>query len=462
MKRFSYILLLLSVACTYFKNPSAPQAPTWSPVFDAAAIGGSDLVASRAVGEFYKRNGYQFVWLDSGGIRQAADSMVSIIRSADSYGLLPEDYHVAEINKLMTLPRDAQQAVALELYLTDSFFALCYHLRHGRIERKSLSRRVLSDHLDGADLVALQRVLAGSLLSDVLGSYEPRYPAYHTLKSTLKQMLARRTSDTLWLWQTGQLAVNMERWRWYTPGLPARYISVNVPSFTMQVIDQDSVVVKSKVIIGKPETPTPELESVVRSFIIYPYWHVPRSILKEILPHIQQDTLYLKQHNYDVLDARGRPMKTSSIDWLAHTADDFPYTLRQREGSENTMGIIKFVFNNRYGVYLHDTNARGLFSKTDRALSHGCIRVQKAVELARYLIRNDHIVSPEDLDQYLMLQHRMEIKLIEPIPVYLQYFTCTENDGKVTFHNDLYGKDKAMMIALYGDKKEVRSHPPSL
>lgn len=387
--------------------------------------------------------------------------MVAIIRSADNFGLLPEDYHVAVINKLLTLPRDAQQTVALELYLTDSFFSMCYHLRHGRIEKKSLGRQVLSGHLDDADFASLQRVLAGSSLREVLGSYEPRYPAYRVLKSYLKQMLSRRTSDTLWLWQTRQLAVNMERWRWYTPGLPERYIGVNVPSFTLQVIDHDSVVVRSKVIIGKMETPTPELESVVRSFIIYPYWHVPRSILKEILPHIQQDTLYLKQHNYDVLDARGKPMRTSSIDWLAYTAEDFPYTLRQREGSENTMGIIKFVFSNRYGVYLHDTNARGLFSKTDRALSHGCIRVQKAVDLARYLIRNDHIVSPEDLDQYLMLQHRMEIRLIEPIPVYLQYFTCTENDGKITFHNDLYGKDKAVMNALYGEKKEVRSHPPA-
>lgn len=425
-------------------------------MFESVAVEGADLVASRAVGEFYKRNGYHFVWLDSGGIKQTADSLVAIIRSAGNYGLIPEDYHLEEISKLVAAPRDAQQAAALELYLTDSFFALCYHLRNGRMERKSLKRHVLSGYLNDADLASLHRVFADRALSNILRSYEPKHPAYHALKSHLKQMLTRPAGDTLWLWQTRQLAVNMERWRWYTPGLPERYIGVNVPSFSLQVTDHDSSVLESKVIIGKPETPTPELESVVRSFIIYPYWHVPRSIVKEILPHIQEDTLYLKQHNYDVLDARGKPVKTSSIDWHAYTADDFPFTLRQREGSENTMGIIKFVFSNRYGVYLHDTNARRLFSRTDRALSHGCIRVEKAVALARYLIRNDHIVSPEDLDQYLMLQHRMEIRLIEPIPVYLQYFTCTSNKGKVTFHNDLYGKDKAMMDALYGEKEATR------
>jgi murein L,D-transpeptidase YcbB/YkuD len=137
------------------------------------------------------------------------------------------------------------------------------------------------------------------------------------------------------------------------------------------------------------------------------------------------------------------------VDWSAYDADNFPFILRQREGSENTMGIIKFIFNNRYGVYLHDTNVRGLFAQPQRALSHGCIRVHKAVALARYLIKDDHVVSPEDLDQYLMLQHRMEIRLIRPMPLYLQYFTCDVKDGEVVFYDDVYGKDQALIDVLY-------------
>jgi hypothetical protein len=139
VKRFIYILLLFSVACSYFKNPSAPQSPLWSPVFDAAALDDADLIAARATGEFYKRNSYHFVWLDSGGVRQAADSMITMIRSAGSYGLIPEDYHAEQIGKLLAMPHDAQHATALELYLTDSFLAMCYHLKYGRVERKDLS-----------------------------------------------------------------------------------------------------------------------------------------------------------------------------------------------------------------------------------------------------------------------------------------------------------------------------------
>ena len=212
---------------------------------------------------------------------------------------------------------------------------------------------------------------------------------------------------------------------------------------------------ESRIIVGKLETPTPELKSVVRSFIIYPYWHVPRSIVKEILPHIQEDTLYLKRHNYDVLNSSGKAVKTSSVDWQACDADTFPYVLRQREGSENTMGVIKFVFPNNYGVYLHDTNTRRLFSKQDRALSHGCIRVHQAVALARYMIKDDYIVSPEDLDQYMQLQHRMEIALPKPIPVLLQYFTCESINGEVHCYDDVYGKDDLLMRALNGDEMPV-------
>jgi murein L,D-transpeptidase YcbB/YkuD len=224
---------------------------------------------------------------------------------------------------------------------------------------------------------------------------------------------------------------------------------VNVPAYTLSIVENDTVVVESNVIVGKPETPTPELESLVRSFIIYPYWHVPKSIVKEILPQIQADTFYLRRHNYDVLNAQGKPVSAKTVDWSAYDADNFPFILRQREGSENTMGIIKFIFNNRYGVYLHDTNVRGLFAQPQRALSHGCIRVHKAVALARYLIKDDHVVSPEDLDQYLMLQHRMEIRLIRPMPLYLQYFTCDVKDGEVVFYDDVYGKDQALIDVLY-------------
>jgi murein L,D-transpeptidase YcbB/YkuD len=182
---------------------------------------------------------------------------------------------------------------------------------------------------------------------------------------------------------------------------------------------------------------------------------VPRSIIKEILPQIQADSLYLRKHNYQVLDYAGTMLDATTLDWQSFDPETFPYVLRQREGSENTMGVLKFVFANNYNVYLHDTNAKRLFNREQRALSHGCVRVNKAVQLAHYLAKDDDTyVSPEDLDQYLLLQRRLEVQVVKPINLYLQYFTCVEEDGKIVFYDDLYKKDKKMFMVLTNQIEE--------
>lgn len=453
MKGYFFIPIFFCVACTFFKNSTVPEAttPAWSLLFDSTTISQAELIAPYATRSFYNRNNYQLIWSDSAGTTNVSDSIIYTIRSAAVYGLIPKDYHIAEIENLLRLPHSHERAVSLDIYLTDAFFALWHDLKHGRIEKRTLTRFSLRGYSDYEGVKALAEVMAGKSLHQTFAKREPSIKTYHAIKSFLQKMLPGNPDDTLEQRKINKLVVNMERCRWIGSGLGERYISVNVPGYKLRIIENDSIVLESKVIVGKKETPTPELESVVRSFIIYPYWHVPKSIVKEILPHIQQDTSYLKKHNYDVLNQLGKPIQTSGIDWRVYDAETFPYVLRQREGSENTMGIIKFIFSNNYGVYLHDTNARKLFSLSERSLSHGCIRVQKATDLARYLIKDDHIVSPEDLDQYLMLQRRMKIELIRPIPVYLQYFTCELKGEEIIFYNDIYEKDDAMIKALYAE-----------
>jgi murein L,D-transpeptidase YcbB/YkuD len=451
VKRLFFILLVFTSGCSYFKNQSAPepQASVFSLTFDPALIVSTDLHSHGLVKEFYKRNRNTFVWSDTAGLSLAADSMISIIRSAERYGLLADDYHLGEIDKLLILPKTHARALALDLYLSDGFFTLWHHLKNGRLDGKTLSRVSLSSSADEKAIEALNNSLPRRSFRTALEFREPDDSKYRLLKITLRDLLTVKNPDTIILSKIRSVVANLERTKWADGKLSDRYITVNVPSFELKVVDQDSVILKSKVIVGKPETQTPEMQSVVRSFIIYPYWHVPRSILKEILPQIQEDSLYFRRHNYEALDRDGNVVKVSTINWMAYDADTFPYVLRQREGSENTMGVIKFIFNNNYGVYLHDTNARRLFSKDDRALSHGCIRVQKAVELARYLAKDDDTyVSPEDLDQYLMVQHRLEVKVVKPIPLFLQYITCEEKDGKIIFYKDIYEKDKMIIDAL--------------
>lgn len=439
------------IGCTYFKNQSViePVAEVSWHNFDSSAIDQVKLMAGTLTRHFYRENNFKLVWVDTGGVTQKGDSMLRIIRDSKFYGLIPEHYHRASLDAVRDLPFSHDHAVVIDVCLTDSFFAMYHHLKNGRIDKKSLNLIDLANVPDTSAIIALREALSSKTVREQLETQEPVHPQYHLLKAELRNMLDRG-DDPQYEKHADQLMINMERWRWQTKPMPDRYVTVNMPSFMLKIVEQDSVFLSSKVIVGKKETPTPELESVIRSFIIYPYWHVPRSIVKEILPGIQADSLYLRKHNYEVLDRNGKVVDASTLDWPSFSENNFPYVLRQREGSENTMGVIKFVFNNNYGIYLHDTNARGLFWRDKRALSHGCIRVHKAVALAHYLARDDDTyVGPEDLDQYLLVQHKMTVNVVKPIPVLLQYFTASVEQGKAVFYDDIYGKDQEVMNALY-------------
>lgn len=448
VKHLLLILLIGVAGCTYIQKQgfSDSEHPDWHPAFDSSALS-IPLSSKKIVTDFYQTSNFRYVWQDSSGLKTSADSMISIIRTAENFGLISADYHREQIDELVSSYDKQQGSPDLDVLLTDAFFTMRLHLKYGRVIRKTLERIDYTNTDDSTAASSIKRAISGAVVREMT-SQEPPYPIYQKLKQTLQEKLSQPSEDSAYIKQVWQLTANMERWRLQKP-MAGRRIVVNVPSFMLQVIEGDSVVLESKVIIGKPETPTPELESVIRSFIIYPYWHVPKSIVKEILPQIQADSLYLRKHNYEVLDNTGTMIDASTLDWSSFGEDNFPYVLRQREGYENTMGVLKFVFANNYNVYLHDTNAKRLFGRDQRALSHGCVRVNKAVQLAHYLAKDDDTyVSPEDLDQYLLLQHRLDVEVVKPIALYLQYFTCVEREGHIVILDDLYQKDKKMIEAL--------------
>lgn len=212
----------------------------------------------------------------------------------------------------------------------------------------------------------------------------------------------------------------------------------------MKVVDKNEVVLESKVIVGQPDWQTKRITSKIERFTIYPYWHVPRKIaVSEMLPLIQGDTGYINRNNLDVLDRNGKLLDPATLKWKTFHEDYFPVILRQREGSDNSLGVIKFQFKNPYAIYLHDTNAKGLFRKDERALSHGCVRVEKARDLALYLVKDDSILcTPDDLVQYLEIKHRMEINIVNPIPVFIRYFTAEASADTLLIYKDIYEMDK--------------------
>ena len=189
-----------------------------------------------------------------------------------------------------------------------------------------------------------------------------------------------------------RIAINLDRYKLLPDTLPATYVWVNLPTYRLKVVDSDSVALESRVIIGTAKTRTPLLTSEISNFITYPQWTVPYSIIfKEMLPQIQKSTDYLKKQNLMVVDKNDSIIDPNTIDWSKLSKKHFPYLLKQRQGDDNSLGVLKFNFANKYSVYLHDTNARWLFGRSSRALSHGCVRVKEWEKLSHFLVRNDSV-----------------------------------------------------------------------
>jgi murein L,D-transpeptidase YcbB/YkuD len=243
-----------------------------------------------------------------------------------------------------------------------------------------------------------------------------------------------------------QAALNMDRWRKLPDTMQYQYIMVNIPGYMMQVIDSGTVQLESRVIVGTPRTRTPLLNSVMTNFMLYPYWRVPYSIVfKEMLPAIKKDVGYLAKKNLEVIDYQGNVVDPYTIDWTKLGKGHFPYVLRQMDGVDNSLGIMKFNFQNKYSVYLHDTNSRGLFKNSFRAMSHGCVRVQQWDSLAMYLIRGDTVRHPRDsVKAWISREEKKQVDLARRIPIYLRYFTAEGKEGTLLFHDDIYGEDKIL------------------
>jgi murein L,D-transpeptidase YcbB/YkuD len=250
-----------------------------------------------------------------------------------------------------------------------------------------------------------------------------------------------------------QLEVNLERWRWLPQDLGRRHIMVNAAAFALEVVEDDSVKLAMRVVVGLPYHHTPVFTGTMRYLVFNPYWYVPDSIaVQEILPHHKRAPSYLAQQGIRVL--RGwapdaREVDPATVDWSKITLDNFPFQLRQDPGPLNPLGRIKFMFPNKFNVYLHDTSARTLFDKTQRAFSHGCIRIEKPIDLALYLLQKDPRWNRDSLLAALDEAVDRTVPLPETIPIHILYWTAwADEDGTIQFRPDIYGRDPPLLKAL--------------
>jgi murein L,D-transpeptidase YcbB/YkuD len=250
-----------------------------------------------------------------------------------------------------------------------------------------------------------------------------------------------------------QIRVNLERARWVLHEIKGEFVLVDVAGFDVAYFRDDEPIWTSKVIVGRPYRETPIFRSLITYVVLNPTWTIPPGILvKDKLPILKRDPGYLKRNNIRVLDSQGREVNPYSVNWNQYGASRLPpYQLRQDPGEDNALGLVKIMFPNPYLVYLHDTPSKSLFDQDQRTFSSGCIRVQKAFELAELVLNDPARWNQQTLAAAVGTKKMQTVNLAKPVPVLILYWTAQPlPNGQVMFRNDVYGRDPPTLAALNG------------
>ncbi len=257
-----------------------------------------------------------------------------------------------------------------------------------------------------------------------------------------------------------QLRINLDRGRVLLQDLPPEFVVVNIAGFTVYFVRGHEIVWTSRAQVGKPYRRTPIFRSEISYIVWNPTWTVPPGIIaNDILPAARRDPEAIARKGLKVIDASGREVSPSSVDWSRYKSGNIPYTLRQDPGPSNALGRVKIMFPNPYLVYLHDTPSQNLFERAERAFSSGCVRVERALELAELLLQDPDRWNKQSVDAVIKGGQLQNVTLRKKIPVLLAYWTAwVDPQGRMNFRHDLYGQDARWATALDAEFK-VRARP---
>jgi murein L,D-transpeptidase YcbB/YkuD len=398
-------LTLLATAGPAFAQLQRGEAPTPEQIQAGEAPAAPEPEAEKAARELQTQMA-ALHWT-----RSAAQDLLTYVQGVGVEGLDPKDYAPDRLTTALAGTDDALLSTAA----TDAFLRISSDLALGHVRGDDR----LAWHTPDTDIDAkqqydmMQRAIGGASVRDILDGLLPTHPQYAELK-----LLLARTTDTV---LRNKVRANMDRWRWLPRDLGKRYVIVNVPAYTVALVENGQVIARHPVVVGKPSTPTPQINATAVGVIFNPWWEVPDSIAHEV----QGKKGYLSVKNGDKIHYRMPP------------------------GPKNALGQVKLVMPNSLAIYLHDTPSKSLFSRPVRAFSHGCIRTQNIVHFAELLI-DDPAWDRPAIDKVIASGKTTRVNATVPTPVYIAYFTVAAraNEGGVISYADVYGRDKPVLAAL--------------
>jgi L,D-transpeptidase YcbB len=351
-----------------------------------------------------------------------AKSLVNAIERIGGQGLFAKDYDPVGLRAAIS----AGPGAALNEIATRQFKRLAIDLRDGRTPQSSRIQWLVKD----TDAIAfpvdtlLAKALETGDVGGALASLEPQHPDYNALKGALAA-----TADPA---RQRLIRANMDRWRWLPNSLGNKHMIANVPEYRLRVVTYGKVIATYPVIAGKPTTPTPQLGAMAKGVVIHPPWYLPQSVLKE-------GVASLIARNPSAARAKG-------YTW---TGSGKTLAVVQKAGPNSALGVIKVDMPNAESIFIHDTPSRHLFGGANQALSHGCLRTERAMELGILLGILQGGGTAEELAELIKKGKTERVPFKEALPVYIGYFTLgTGSDGALKAYNDIYGRDKAVLASF--------------
>jgi len=502
--------------------------------------------------QFYEERNYELAWLSFKKPLPQAEELLEALDEADLEGLIPENYNLSEIERLLqdnyqidskkksrrsklktrlnkkaaaeAMERDTlkfMRLVKLDFLMTSSYLTYASHLLSGKINPNEEKlwftkprKRDLSQHLEQA--------LTDDKIKASFEDLTPKHPQYELLKNALKKYSSNVNTEwpsldfaempkpgestaavfalkqrlfklsylsenefntdsttfdasmekaiaefqeTIGLESLGskidkatiaqlniqpkerleQIKVNMERVKYLPENFGDRYILVNIPAFSLSLMEGKKTTMEMKVVVGKEYNPTPVFSDTMTYIVFNPTWTVPKNIaVKEMLPALQKNPEFLGENFsfYDSWSKDAQPIDPKEVKWEDYNEENFNFRIVEIQGEKNSLGLVKFMFPNSEDIYLHDTPADYLFERDKRAFSHGCIRLEKPIDLAKFLLQDNPEWNSTKIQETLQQPESVSIPLKKKVPVHLVYWTAWVNEaGQLNFREDIYKHD---------------------
>lgn len=409
------------------------------------------------ISKIYKEEDKGLTLLGDFLINGGLDTLNQYLVNSKYHGLNPDYFHANHIGELLSQVKtkkfksveESYPILAqLELYAADGLINYAGILKYGAVNPKTVLKRYYVD-VKRPQIIEAQQALAQIDLPKFLADLQPKNGYYQRLMNLLINDGKAEASQKLTNEDKEKIYLSMERLRWPVKEYKGKYLLVNIPEYQLRLIENNTTDLQMKVCVGEAGGhETPILSGMIDRMQVNPVWNIPKSIAStEILSSLKNDPYYLESKNM-VAYKNGELVNSPDVDW--NSVDIAQYSFQQNPGADNSLGQIKFIFRNPYAIYLHDTPAQAMFSQDMRAVSHGCVRVEKPMDLARFLL------SDESKSERIVKETRAAARgekvdarwqmVKEPIPVFISYYTAwTNDDGSLVSSKDVYGYDKLLL-----------------